>query len=239
MKKDKAFLTVVISIFLIGISMTSCLSNDTDDYIQEATEMTEADLFIASEAYQNYKKEIRKDLRRRQNAISKFSKEEIEQYQRLREEVLNIETRAEKKTQLNKMLGYDYYANVDRIAKLAAKIYKGTNFTKLELMRARQIRRMNQKTRNEEEEAIQEAIQKCIDAYSEIADYRADDCYINHTFCISGIDSNLPFGGPREKEEEKCQQKLDQCQAEIDSYLSTGISACKNSNGKCPIFVYH
>lgn len=219
--------------------MLSCQSNDTDDYIQEATEMTEADLFIASEAYQNYKKEIRKDMRRRQNAISKFSKEEMEQYQRLKEEVLNIETRAEKKTQLNKMLGYDYYSNVDRIAKLAAEVYKGTNFTKLELMRARQIRRMSQKTRSEEEEAIQEAIQKCIDAYYEIADDRADDCYMNHTFCEFGIDSNLPWGGPREKEEEKCQQEFEQCQAKIDSYLSDGISACKNSNGKCPIFVYH
>lgn len=130
--------------FLISISVLSCQTNDDGDYSQQVAEVTAADLFITSEAHQNLEKEIRKSLRKKQNAISKFSREEMEQYQQLRKDLLNMETRAEAKIQWNKLLGYDYYASLDRISNLARKVYEGTDFTRLELMKARQKRKMRQ-----------------------------------------------------------------------------------------------
>ena len=54
MKKWKLFFTMAISAFLIGMSVCSCQMNDDDGYYQEAAvDVTPADLFIASEAYQN------------------------------------------------------------------------------------------------------------------------------------------------------------------------------------------
>ena len=75
-------------VFLISISVLSCQINDADDYSQQAEDMTAADLFIASEAHQNLEKEIRKNMRKMLNAISKFSKEEMEQYQQLKKNYL-------------------------------------------------------------------------------------------------------------------------------------------------------
>lgn len=77
--------------------MLSCQANDADNYSQQAEDVTAADLFIASEAHQNLEKEIRKNMRRMLNAISKFSKEEMEQYQQLKKELLSLETRSEAK----------------------------------------------------------------------------------------------------------------------------------------------
>ncbi|UVV86267.1 hypothetical protein NXY38_06775 [Bacteroides thetaiotaomicron] len=72
MKKWKLFFTMAISAFLIGMSVCSCQMNDDDGYYQEAAvDVTPADLFIASEAYQNLEKEIRKDIRRRQKCNRK------------------------------------------------------------------------------------------------------------------------------------------------------------------------
>ena len=130
-------------VFLISISVLSCQANDADDYSQQAEDVTAADLFIASEAHQNLEKEIRKNMRRMLNAISKFSKEEMEQYQQLKKDLFDIATRAEAKIQWNKLLGYDYYASLDRLSNLVREVYEGTDFTRLELMRARQKRKMH------------------------------------------------------------------------------------------------
>lgn len=158
MKKLNLGFIMVGLVFLISISVLSCQANDTDDYSQQAEDMTAADLFIASEAHQNLEKEIRKNMRRMLNAISKFSKEEMEQYQKLKKELLNMETRSEAKIQWNKLLGYDYYASLYRLSNLVREVYEGTDFTRLELMRARQKRKMHQVviTRTtEDDEAIQ------------------------------------------------------------------------------------
>ena len=118
MKKLNLGFIMVGLVFLISISVLSCQANDTDDYSQQAEDMTAVDLFIASEAHQNLEKEIRKNMRRMLNAISKFSKEEMEQYQKLKKELLNMETRSEAKIQWNKLLGYDYYASLYRLSNL-------------------------------------------------------------------------------------------------------------------------
>lgn len=107
MKKWKSFLAMVAFIFLM-VCVYSCQVNDSDDYFLEAeSNMTPADLFISSESYQNLEKEIRKDIRRRINAINKLSEEGKKQYQQLMEQLLKPETRIEAKEQLNALLGYD------------------------------------------------------------------------------------------------------------------------------------
>lgn len=143
MRKCKVFFTMALLAFLIGMSVLSCQSNDDDNYNSPKEQnLTAVDLFIASEAYQNLEKEIRKNMRRKRNAISRLSREEKERYHQLKVEWFNPKTRAEANVQLNLLLGYDEEADYDRISSLAKKVYGGTKFTLLELMKALQKRQM-------------------------------------------------------------------------------------------------
>lgn len=143
MRKCKVFFTMALLAFLIGMSVLSCQSNDDDNYNSPKEQnLTAVDLFIASEAYQNLEKEIRKNMRRKRNAISRLSREEKERYHQLKVEWFNPKTRAEANVQLNLLLGYDEEADYDRISSLAKKVYGGTKFTQLELMKALQKRQM-------------------------------------------------------------------------------------------------
>ena len=60
MKKMNLGFIMVGLVFLISISVLSCQTNDADNYSQQAEDVTAADLFIASEAYQNLEKEYKK-----------------------------------------------------------------------------------------------------------------------------------------------------------------------------------
>ena len=237
MKKLNLGFIMVGLVFLISISVLSCQANDTDDYSQQAEDMTAADLFIASEAHQNLEKEIRKNMRRMLNAISKFSKEEMEQYQKLKKELLNMETRSEAKIQWNKLLGYDYYASLYRLSNLVREVYEGTDFTRLELMRARQKRKMHQVviTRTTEDD---EAIQNCIKAYSEMAEARIEDCVNQYDRNTTSIHVDTPQKKFSELEK-RYAVILDECTEPIYEYLENGIENCKQSKGKCPIWGYH
>ena len=73
MKKWNFGFVMIGLAFLISILVLSCQTDETDEYSQQAVDVTAADLFIASEAYQNLEKEIGKDMRRERNAISKLS----------------------------------------------------------------------------------------------------------------------------------------------------------------------
>lgn len=142
MKKWNFGFMMVALAFLISISVLSCQANDADDYSQKAEDVTAADLFIASEAYHNLEKEIGKEMRRERNAIAKLSKEELEQYQLFKKEMLDIETCTEAIAQLKVLVGYDYQTNRNRISSLVRDVFKDADFTKLELMRARQKSRV-------------------------------------------------------------------------------------------------
>lgn len=160
MKTKRLILALTTWTVVIVMSLHSCQTDSGYDNVIQENNLTEADLFVASEAYKNLEKEIKKNLRRRKNAIDKFSKEEKKQYQQLRKKLSKSDTRVEAQVQLNILLGYDEEASYDRIDSLVWKVYKGTNFTRLELIRARQKRQMNQitiSTRDTDSE------QRCID----------------------------------------------------------------------------
>ena len=115
MKKMNLGFIMVGLVFLISISVLSCQADEADDYFQQAEDVTAADLFIASEAYQNLQKEIRKGIRRRRNAINELSSEGKEQYHQLKKQLLNSETRMEARVQLNILLKYDERTERNRI----------------------------------------------------------------------------------------------------------------------------
>lgn len=199
MKKWKLFFTMAISAFLIGMSVCSCQMNDDDSYYQEAAvDVTPADLFIASEAYQNLEKEIRKDIRRRQNAIEKLSQEEKEMYQQLMEQLLNSETRMDAREQLNSLLGYDEQIERNRILVMARKVYEGVNVSQLELLRAWQRRQMQQvviSTRAKDPEALEECNKKC----TQNMEREVNECYAELNYCLESVpaDEKLYQRGPQ------------------------------------------
>lgn len=181
MKKLNLSFIMVGLVFLISISVLSCQANDADGYSQQAEDVTAADLFIASEAYHNLEKEIGKEMRRERNAISKMSKKNLEQYRLLRKGMLDVETHTEAITQLKILTGYDYQANRDRISSLVRDVFKDANFTKLELMRARQKSRMckvvitradtnaelREKCKKDCAETAKEGIMECYNQFNE------------------------------------------------------------------------
>ena len=192
MRKWNCGFVMVGLAFLISISVLSCQTDDADDYSQQAEDVTAADLFIASEAYQNLEKEIGKDMRREQNAISKLSKEDLEQYRLLRKNLLNIETRTEAITQLKILTGYDYQANRNRISSLVRDVFKDADFTKLELMRARQKSRMY---------TAKEEIMECHNHFNEnIEDLPASEFPNgdNYKFWVKVRDACLSAAGTKE-----------------------------------------
>ena len=103
-------------------------------------------------------------------------------------------------------------------------------------MRARQKRKMRQVviTRAEKDE---EAIRNCIAAFSEIAEWRTEDCLNDYDIKVMDI----PFVSWTQVAilEEQYRKECDQCTQEVDDYLQTGISNCESSNGTCPITAYH
>lgn len=187
MKKWKLFFTTAVPVFLIGISVFSCQMNDTDEYFQEPViDVTPTDLFIASEAYQNFEKEIRRSMRRRHNAIDKLSNEEKVQYQELMEQVLNPETRMEAKEQLNILLGYDEQTERNRILVMAQEVYEGANISTYDLLRAWQKRRMHQvviSTRSNDVESSDECLKKCKQAMEQ----DVDECYAMFNECLTTV----------------------------------------------------
>ena len=164
MKKMNLGFIMVGLVFLISISVLSCQADEADDYFQQAEDVTAADLFIASEAYQNLQKEIRKGIRRRRNAINELSSEGKEQYHQLKKQLLNSETRMEARVQLNILLKYDERTERNRIFSIFQEVYEGVDVTRLELIRARQKYQMHKiviGTRAEDPEALENCNKKC------------------------------------------------------------------------------
>ena len=75
MKTKRLILALTTWTVVIVMSLHSCQTDSGYDNVIQENNLTEADLFVASEAYKNLEKEIKKNLRRRKNAIDKFSKE--------------------------------------------------------------------------------------------------------------------------------------------------------------------
>ena len=80
MKTKRLILALTTWTVVIVMSLHSCQTDSGYDNVIQENNLTEADLFVASEAYKNLEKEIKKNLRRRKNAIDKFSKEEIKRF---------------------------------------------------------------------------------------------------------------------------------------------------------------
>ena len=194
MKNQKIILNVGMLFLFICFPLISCQTDSSEKHPQEKTDVTAADLFIASEANQNLKKEIGKEMRKERNAISKLSKEELTQYNELKKKMLNTDTRTEAIAQLKELTGYDYQTSRNRISTLVKAVFEGTNFTKLELMRARQKNLMSKVTitraENNEEER-QECYKKC----DEDAKEHIMNCYKKFNEDISDLPaSEFPDG---------------------------------------------
>lgn len=234
MKKCKVFFTMLVIAFLIGVSVLSCQMNEEDNYSSlKEQNLNAADLFIASEAYQNLQKEIRKNFRRKQNAISKLSREEKEQYHKLRSEWLNPRTRAEANIQLNLLLGYDEEANYDRISFLAGKVYKGTNFTQLELMKAlqkRQMKRVAVSTLTTDTEELE----KCKRGCTNHATQGSSICFDNYNTDISNLEDKADCNDPEyiRSEKEKLGTKRKECLDDVDKEREKCIKDCKDTDEK-------
>lgn len=193
MKHQKIIIVVWLLVFLYCFPLVEC-QTDTSAYSPQEAEVTAADLFVASEAYCNLKKEIGKEMRKERNAISKLSKEEFAQYARLKKKMLNAETRTEAIAQLKGLTGYDYQTSCDRISALVKEVFNGTNFTKLELMRARQKSMMHKVsiTRTETNEELREVCYKECDEKNK---QEVIDCYDNFNKEISKLPpSEFPYG---------------------------------------------
>lgn len=231
MEKWKSFLFMVALVLLGGICVYSCQVDDSDDYYQESeSDVTPVDLFVASEPYQNLEKEIRKDIRRRINAINKLSEGEQAQYSHLMEQLLKPETRMKAREQLHALLGYDEQAERERIRTMVLEIYKGTNYSQMELLRAWQKRQMHQvaiSTRANDPEAYQECIKKCEQAM----ELKVNECYTEFNECLKTVpaEEKLYQKGPRY---DACVDSQNFCLDVCYFNLTVCKDRCRSSNGR-------
>lgn len=219
MKTWKSFLVVAI---LGGLCVFSCQMDD--EYCQkDETEVTSADLFVASESYQNFEKEIQKSIRKKMNAISKFSKEDVELFQLLVKQTMNAETRVEAQEQLNALLGYDEQAEYDRITGMAVNVYKNIKISQIEFVRALQKHKMYYvtiRTRTNGTESFEECMNEC----ERSASARVEVCYKNFSECIETLpleDKLYQKGGYK-----FCESVLANCRASCDGTLSSCREKC-------------
>ena len=217
-------------VFLISISVLSCQTNDADNYSQQAEDVTAADLFIASEAYQNLEKEIRKNIRRKQNVISKWSKEEKERYLQFKAEWFNPKIRTEANIQLNLLLGYDEEANYDRISSLVGEVYEGTDFAQLELMKAlqkRQMKRVSISTRTTDTEELEICNRACTDH----AIQRSIICFDIYNAAMSSLESMAEYYNPEDirSEKEKLAAERKECLDDVDKTREECLESCKDT----------
>ena len=230
MKKMNLGFIMVGLVFLISISVLSCQADEADDYFQQAEDVTAADLFIASEAYQNLQKEIRKGIRRRRNAINELSSEGKEQYHQLKKQLLNSETRMEARVQLNILLKYDERTERNRIFSIFQEVYEGVDVTRLELIRARQKYQMHKiviGTRAEDPEALENCNKKC-DGDMEQG---VTNCYEIFNTCLENVPAKekLYQEGPRY---EACVDSHDFCLDCCYFDLTGCQDACQEAYGK-------
>ena len=74
MKTKRLILALTTWTVVIVMSLYSCQTDSGYDNVIQENNLTEADLFVASEAYKNLEKEIKKNLRRRKTQLINFLK---------------------------------------------------------------------------------------------------------------------------------------------------------------------
>ena len=74
MKTKRLILALTTWTGVIVMSLHSCQTDSGYDNVIQENNLTEADLFVASEAYKNLEKEIKKNLRRRKTQLINFLK---------------------------------------------------------------------------------------------------------------------------------------------------------------------
>ena len=74
MKTKRLILALTTWTVVIVMSLHSCQTDSGYDNVIQENNLTEADLFVASEAYKNLEKEIKKNLRRRKTQLINFLK---------------------------------------------------------------------------------------------------------------------------------------------------------------------
>ena len=74
MKTKRLILALTTWTVVIVMSLHSCQTDSGYDNVIQENNLTEADLFVASEAYKNLEKEIKKNLRRRKTQLLNFLK---------------------------------------------------------------------------------------------------------------------------------------------------------------------
>lgn len=91
MKTKRLILALTTWTVVIVMSLHSCQTDSGYDNVIQENNLTEADLFVASEAYKNLEKEIKKNLRRRKTQLINFLKKK-KQYQQLRKKLSKSDT---------------------------------------------------------------------------------------------------------------------------------------------------
>ncbi|MCD8184971.1 MAG: hypothetical protein LUD68_00475 [Rikenellaceae bacterium] len=141
MKKLRLLFGFLAVILLAGVMLYSCQSDGSESYHFEEEELTAADLFVASENYQSFSAEIRKDMRKLTQTLELFTDAQYNAFFHLNEMAANSSDRSETEVimkQISDMVGFDYQERNVRLATLTCETFSGQEFSQMELIKARQ-----------------------------------------------------------------------------------------------------
>lgn len=175
--KKTLFFTVMMTLLIC-----SC-SNESTEATNE--KITEADVFVASEEFQQYQAEMRKDSKMLHSIVKKLSKADKKAYASLLLEMKstkNMEKREQLMTEVSKILNIDYKERLRGLTKLSTTMLKGKSFSNKELVMA--IQRHNVKASGQVQPQ---------DYYGELAYWICrDKCQSDYMSAIFDCDSKFP-----------------------------------------------
>jgi len=164
MKKRLTYLLLML------ISISSC-SHETEDFTNEQS-ITEADLFIASEKFQNYKNFIVDDAKMMKKIMKSLSKNKREKFNDLRSQAskcINPDEYNKLMEEINNILNIDYSARINKIAFAKYELYKNVNIPNAEILKAFQrynsSNHENPITRSYEEQEYENCMKSCYSFY--------------------------------------------------------------------------
>lgn len=138
MKRLILLLTGGCFIATLCMPIQSCV-RDEDDLAPQTQQLTKADLFVASPAYQKLSAEIEKTGRMLLAALDKMTPEGRKNFQNLLLQFIDSDDPAQRAVwmkEINEMTGFDNEERAAYINGLFDQVYAGSNFSSRELIQA-------------------------------------------------------------------------------------------------------
>lgn len=178
---------------LAAICLTSCSQSHLD--VDDATEVTEADLFLASDEFKQFEKMLKEDSRIVRNALKALTKDENARYFELMGSVypeMSDEEYNVLVAEIKQLTGIDTDKRLRRIYEVKTELKSKMNFSKKDFLDAMQRQCLNMKHRSLSRSTNEVGSDECY--------YNCEQEYWTTLYgCDANADTHNPCPGPNDE----------------------------------------